>query len=66
MGVEIIKDHWNPGKVTYRTETFCYGPLPCANYKAGPKRVVPGRNGMKYTEDDWVDEEETSHRSPDE
>ncbi|VAX34096.1 hypothetical protein MNBD_NITROSPIRAE03-308, partial [hydrothermal vent metagenome] len=29
------------------------------------KRMVPGRKGMSYTEEDWVDEEETSHRGVD-
>jgi hypothetical protein len=27
---------------------------------------VPGRNGMSYTEEDWVDEQNTAHRQPDE
>ena len=33
--------------------------------RAGPKRKVPGRKGMSYTEEDWVDEDATSHRGPD-
>jgi hypothetical protein len=66
MAVEIIVDHWNPSQRRYRTETFCYGPLSCALYKAGPTRKVPGRRGMSYTEEDWVDEDATSHRDPDE
>lgn len=65
MAVEMIIDHWNPSKRRYRTETFCYGPLSCPLYRAGPKRKVPGRNGMSYTEEDWVDGEETSHREAD-
>jgi len=65
MSVEMIIDHWNPGRKRYRTETFCYGPLSCPEYRAGPERRVPGRKGMSYTEEDWVDEEETSHRGPD-
>jgi hypothetical protein len=28
--------------------------------------VVPGRKGMTWEEEDWVDEDETSHRGPDE
>ncbi len=28
-------------------------------------RYVPGRKGMSYTEEDWVDEDATSHRGPD-
>ena len=27
---------------------------------------VPGRKGMSYTEEDWVDEDATSHREDDE
>lgn len=65
MAVEIIVDHWNPGPRRYRTETFCYGPLSCRLYKAGPTRKVPGRNGMTYEEADWVDEQGTSHRGED-
>jgi hypothetical protein len=64
MPVEIIVDHWNPNRRRYRTETFCYGPLSCAVYKPGPTRKVPGRNGMSYEEEDWVDEDATSHRPP--
>ena len=66
MPVEIIIDLWNPGRVRYRTETFCYGPLSCPLYKSGPTRKVPGRNEMSYEEPDWVDENATSHRRPDE
>ncbi len=66
MAVEMIIDHWNPSQRRYRTETFCYGPLSCPLYKAGPTRKVPGRRGMSYEEEDWVDEDETRHREPDE
>jgi hypothetical protein len=66
MAVEIIIDHWNPDQRRYRAETFCYGPLSCSIYRAGPKRKVPGRRGMVYEEEDWVDENATSHRHPDE
>lgn len=66
MPVEIIIDNWNPSKRKYRFETFCYGPLNCPFYKAGPKRKVEGRNGMIYVEEDWVDQEQTAHRQPDE
>jgi hypothetical protein len=62
MPVEMIIDHWNPSQVKYRLETFCYGPKSCRFYKAGPLRQVPGRRGMSYTEEDWVDEQETGHR----
>ena len=44
--------------VTWRMETFCYGPKECSVYKAGPKRKVPGRQGMVY-EDDGVSEPKT-------
>jgi len=66
MPVEIIVDHWNPHVKRYRFETFCYGPKSCGLYKAGPRRRVPGRKGMTYVEEDWVDENATSHRSDDE
>ena len=67
MPVEMIIDQWNPSRRRYRTETFCYGPRSCALYKAGPARTVHGRrSGMIYTEEDWVDDEATSHRRPEE
>jgi hypothetical protein len=66
MVVEMIIDHWNPSVRRYRTETFCYGPKNCPAYRAGAKRKVPGRKGMIYTEEDWVDEDATAHRSEDE
>jgi hypothetical protein len=66
MPVEMIIDQWNPGRRRYRTETFCYGPLSCPNYKPGPTRKVPGRRGMIYEEQDWVDQNVTGHRRPDE
>ncbi len=66
MAVEMIIDQWNPQQRRYRPETFCYGPKSCAVYKAGPTRKGPGRKGMSYTEEDWVDEDATSHRHPDE
>jgi len=31
-------------------------------YKAGPKRTVPGRKGIRWVEADWVDEDQTSQR----
>ncbi len=66
MAVEIIVDHWNPAQRRYRTETFCYGPKSCRFYKPGPQRTVPGRRGMVWVEEDWVDEDATSHRDDDE
>ena len=66
MPVEIIVDNWNPSKKKYRRETLCYGPLSCKLYRPGPNRKVEGRNGMIYVEEDWVDEEMTSHREWDE
>ena len=65
MPVEIIIDQWNPGRKKYREETFCYGPLSCPHYKAGRTRKVPGRNGMTWEEEDWIDQEAVSHRDPD-
>ncbi len=66
MPVEMIVDHWNPSQKRYRLETFCYGPLSCRFYRAGATRKVPGRKGMVYEEEDWVDEDAVSHRWPDE
>jgi hypothetical protein len=67
MPVEMIIDQWNPSRRRYRTETFCYGPRSCPLYQAGPASKVPGRRrGMTYTEEDWVDDEATSHRRTEE
>ncbi len=66
MPVEIIIDHWNPSHKKHRFEAFCYGPKSCSIYKAGPTRKVPGRRGMTWEEEDWVDEEAISHRGDDE
>lgn len=66
MPVEMIIDHWNPRQKRYRVETFCYGPRSCHLYKAGPTRKVPGRRGMIWEEEDWVDEDAVSHRGMDE
>ncbi len=67
MAVEIVKDHWNRNASTsWRKETFCYGPKSCSLYRPGPTRKVPGRRGMCYEEEDWVDEDATAHRGPDE
>ncbi|MFQ5844961.1 MAG: hypothetical protein ACE5JG_08235 [Planctomycetota bacterium] len=65
MAAEMIVDHWNPSVRRYRRETFCYGPKRCPVYKAGPTRKVPGRRGMSYEEEDWMDEDATAHRGPD-
>jgi hypothetical protein len=65
MPVEMIIDQWNPSKRRYRFEPFCYGPKSCLCYRPGPVRKVPGRKGMSYTEEDWVDEDNTAHRGPD-
>jgi len=66
MPVEMIIDQWNPSQKKYRFETFCYGPKSCPLYRAGATRKVPGRRGMTWEEVDWVDEDATSHRGPDE
>jgi hypothetical protein len=63
MPVEMIIDHWNPSKKKYRFETFCYGPKSCSLYSSGPTRKVPGRRGMTWEEEDWIDEDATAHRS---
>jgi hypothetical protein len=64
MPVMIIVDPWNPSQ-RYRFETFCYGPRSCPLYRAGATRKVPGRKGMTYEEEDWVDQEAVSHRGLD-
>lgn len=66
MAVEITIDPWNTSNVRWRRETFCYGPKSCKFYKAGPTRKVPGRKGMSWEEEDWIEEEETRHRGKDE
>ncbi len=38
--------------------------MSCVFYRAGPKRIVPGRQEMSYTEEDWVDDDATAHRLP--
>jgi hypothetical protein len=60
MSVEMIIDQWNPQKRRHRFETFCYGPKSSSYYKAGPTRKVPGRHGMIWEEEDWVDEDAVS------
>ncbi len=65
LPVEMIIDQWNPSNRRYRRETFCYGPKSCPLYRSGPTRKVPGRKGMSYEEEDWVDEDATAHRGPD-
>lgn len=65
MPVEMIIDQWNPSQVRYRQETFCYGPKSCSLYRPGSTRKVPGRRGMVWEEENWVDEETTTHRGPD-
>ncbi len=66
MAVELIIDKWKPWIRRYRRETFCYGPKSCSFYAAGPTRKVPGKTGMSWEEEDWIDEEATAHRGPDE
>jgi len=66
MPVEMTIDHWNPQQKRYRFETFCYGPKACSYYRAGPARRAPGRHGMTWIEEDWVDEDATSHRDDNE
>lgn len=66
MPVEMIIDQWNPSQKRYRFETFCYGPKSCSLYRAGPTRKVPGRKGMSWEEEDWIDEDATAHRALDE
>jgi hypothetical protein len=64
MAVTMVIDQWKPHVVRRRFETFCYGPKSCPRYRAGPARTVPGRKGMTYVEEDWVDEDATGSRGP--
>jgi hypothetical protein len=66
MPVVLIIDQWHPEVRRYRTETFCYGPKTCPLYRSGPTRKVPGRKGMTWEEEDWVDDDATSHRADNE
>ena len=65
MPVEMIIDPWDP-TYKYRFEAFCYGPKSCPLHQPGPTRKVPGRKGMVWEEEDWVDDEATAHRAADE
>ncbi len=65
MPVEMIVDQWKPHVAERRFETFCYGPKSCPCHRAGAARKVPGRRGMSWVEEDWVDEDATSSRGPD-
>ena len=65
MPVEMIIDHWNPVERRYRFETFCYGPKSCRFYKAGRPRRIPGRKGMVYVEEDWLEDDGVAYRGPD-
>lgn len=65
MPVTIILDQWDQSRKKYRFETFCYGPKSCPLYRAGATRKVPGRGGLNWEEEDWVDQETTAHRRPD-
>jgi hypothetical protein len=67
MPVEMIIDPWKrPLEVRHRFETFCYGPESCRLYRPGQTRKVPGRKGMTWEEEDWVDADATAHRADDE
>lgn len=66
MQADMIIDPWKLTEIRYRFETFCYGRKSCALYRAGPTRKVPGRRGVTWVEEDWVDEEATAHRAADE
>ncbi len=40
------------------------GSTACLLNQAEPKRKVPGGKGMNWEEEDWVAEEATRHRGP--
>jgi hypothetical protein len=43
-----------------------YRPKSCSFYRTGPTRKVPGRKGMTWEEENWVDDDAVSHRGMDE
>ena len=67
MPVEMIIDQWNPDRRRLQDGNLLLRTLcPCSSYKPGPTRKVPGRHGMTYEEEDWVDQDATAHRGPNE
>ena len=63
--LEVYRERGHRRLASRTYETFCYGPLNCKLYKAGPNRKVEGRNGMVYVEEDWVDAMNVEHRDLD-
>lgn len=55
-----------PGEAEVPDRDLLSRPEELSLYRAGPKRVVPGRKGVKYVAEDWIEEETTRHRGPDE
>ena len=45
---------------------FCCGPKSYLLLKTGPTRKIPGRKGILWEEEDWVDEDAMAHRAMDE
>jgi hypothetical protein len=66
MPVEIMADRREPKDLSYRFETFCYGPKSCALYVAGETRKVQGPDGDEWEETDAVDDAAVAHRGADE
>ena len=65
MAVEMIIDQLNPHKRRYRTETFCYGPRSCSFYQV--RTATKGSwSSWNELEEDWIDDDATLHRGPDE
>ena len=62
LELEVYRERGHRRLASRTYETFCYGPLNCKLYKAGPNRKVEGRNGMVYVEEDWVDAMNVEHR----
>ena len=44
---------------------FRRGPKSRPLYRAGTNKIVSGRKGMMWEEEDWVDEDATAHRGED-
>ncbi len=58
MATEITIDQWNPQKKRWRSETHCYGPRDCPQYRPGKPYRVQGRKPWMVWVDDDVEREQ--------
>jgi hypothetical protein len=65
MPVKMLIDPWDPS-FRYQHVKFWYGLKSCQYNNPGLKGVVSSRKGMKWYEKDWINEQDTAHRSMDE